>query len=100
MELKVNTVVKEKYMDTDVDSLTFHFDDTKDESLVSEYEVPDSMPFMILISTKIGNDSPSWIEIVNPEGFLKEDNPVYPDIDIISGDRKMSFPEAIKDFLN
>lgn len=78
MEEVIN-ITKEKYMDTDMDTLLISFSDTKEESFVSEYPVPDKMPYMIMYSKAKGSDFPSWIEIVNPQGLLETEKAYIPD---------------------
>ena len=97
MGITLKNIVKEKYFETDMDSLVFHFDDTKEEDFVKEFEVPEEMPYMVFVSTKADSEYPSWIEVVNPAAVLETDNAILPDIGLIGiDDTKVSFKELIE----
>lgn len=71
---RVIGITKDKYIDTDLDTLLIHFSDTKQESYVYEYDVPEEFPYIIFLSKKANAKFPSWIEIVNPKVILEIDN--------------------------
>lgn len=77
---EVINITKEKYMDTDMDTLLIGFSDTKEESFVNEYPVPEEMPYMIVYSKVPEKEMPSWIEVVNPQGMLETEDAYVPDI--------------------
>lgn len=80
MAEKVTGVVKEKYLDTEMDSLTVHFGSTKLESFVSEFPVPEEHPYMVFLSSRDENSFPAWVDIVNPGALSKIENPPLPDL--------------------
>ena len=49
---RVIGITKDKYIDTDLDTLLIHFSDTKQESYVYEYDVPEEFPY-IIFQTKL-----------------------------------------------
>lgn len=77
---EIINITKEKYMDTDINTLLIGFSNTKGESFVSEYPVPEEMPYMIMYSKVPGRKMPSWIEVINPQGMLETEDAYVPDI--------------------
>ena len=97
MALKVIGVVEDKYMGTEIDSLYIHFDDTKTECLVDEFDVPLEYDYMVYYTTKVGHTMPSWVEIVDPAEVIRLDNPPLPDWGPIQyNGEKMTLHELIK----
>lgn len=80
MGARVIQVVKEKYLDTDIDSLVLHFGDTNESCLVSDYPIPDEEPYRVLVSKNGNAKQISWIEVVNPQGVLSSRSPVLPEL--------------------
>lgn len=77
---KIVNITKEKYMDTDIDALLIEFSNTKEESFVNEYPVPEEMPYMIIYSKVPGRKMPSWIEVINSQGMLETNDAYIPAI--------------------
>lgn len=101
MGIALKNIVKEKYCDTDINSLVFHFDDTKEESFVSEFDVPEEMPYMVLLSKRPDLEYPSWIEIVNPEALNNVEEVLLPDLGLIDvSGRLVTLKELINDAMN
>lgn len=86
--MEIKRITEEKYMDTDIDSLVLHFDDTKEESVVKEFDIPDEYKYMVFISEKKKSKRMNWIEIVNPSEILSLNNPVLPDLEKINYNKK------------
>lgn len=99
MKKAVTTVVMEKYMDTEIDVLVFHFGDTKEESFISEYPIPDGYHYIVKISSKHEGSFPDWIEIVNPKAVLEREDSPLPNISVIFHGRSVDLRNAIKESL-
>ena len=98
MEIELMSVSKDKYMDTDIDSLLLRFDNSDEKTFVSEYEVPDENKYIVMLSERDNLNYPVCIEIINPSE-VSESSPL-PDIGkIMFKDKIMSLREVIKELI-
>lgn len=86
MAIKLRNIVQDKYMESDIDSLCFHFDVKYKHSYVDEFEVPEKYKYSVTCAQDESAEHPVWIEIVNPQELSRIDSPPLPDIGMIDVD--------------
>lgn len=81
MERNLISATWDKYMGTEIDSVTLFFADNYKKSLVDEFEVPDDEKYLFYYAMD-EDGSWNWLEIVNPAELAKAQNPTLPDLRI------------------
>ncbi|MGC4018936.1 MAG: hypothetical protein QM793_06735 [Muricomes sp.] len=96
MVKELKSVTWDKYMDSDIDSMTLFFDEHTDNSKVGEFEVPEEESHLVFYSESKGAGLWNWIMIVNPESVVGDAKATLPDISIQIGEKVYMLQEAVK----
>lgn len=100
MEKELKSVVWDKYMESDIDSVTLVFDEHTENSLVGEFEVPEEEMHVVFYSEKKDNGSWDWVEIVNPAGVINSENATLPDISVKIDGNVYDLQKALEIIIN
>ncbi len=96
MEKELKSVVWDKYMGTDFDSVTLFFVEGSKSHLVGEFEVPENEMHSVYYCGNYDDGDVRWIEIVDPQSIIGKPNSTLPDIKIKTEGKSHS----LYDFIN
>jgi len=96
MERELKSVTWDKYMDSDIDSVTLFFEDCANDSLFGEFETREDEKHLVVYSKRKNDEVLNWIQVVNPQEVLKNRAITLPNISVRVDGKFYSLREVLK----
>lgn len=96
MERELKSVVWDKWLNSEIDSVTLFFSHDTAECLVDMYDVPENELYDIQYSSRESNGEIVYLEIVNPSVYAKAKHPILSDFTFNVDGKEETLPYFIK----
>lgn len=96
MVKELKSVSWDKYMGTDIDSVTLFFEEQSKDSFVEEFDVPEEEKHLVFFSKRKDEKFLNWAMVVNPASVANNETATLPDITIKIGKEIYSLQEVVK----
>lgn len=96
MVKQLQSVTWDKWMGSDVDTVTLFFEESSGNGFVDEFDVSENENHMVLYKTNPENGEWIWVMIVNPMDVLNHQNAAMPDIVVTIDDNSYTLRETVQ----